>query len=186
VRPTPATVAVLLLVLATLGLMVLTAVTLRPRRLNATVTTQLAPEAQVREREGSARHRKTAVAAPPDRPEIVVAAYYRALGEGRFEVAWQRLTPAVRTAFGGFDHWRAGYRTTLSSLPRGIATERGGTVATVAHELVTADRSPCGPVHRRFAVRWRLVLGAGGWRAASLTAVKRSGPEPEAACAGPS
>ena len=88
----------------------------------------------------------------------------------------------MHEAFGGFEQWRTGYATTVASRPQGIAVERDGSVATVAHELVTEDRSPCGPVRRRFAVRWRLVLGAEGWRAASLTAVKRSGAAPDAVC----
>ena len=121
-----------------------------------------------------------APAAPP--PADVVAAYYRALDARRFQGAWDLLSPTVHEAFGGFEQWRAGFATTVASRPQGIAVERDGSVATVAHELVTEDHSPCGPVRRRFAVRWRLVLGAEGWRAASLTGVKRSGPEPAAAC----
>ncbi|HET8949753.1 MAG TPA: hypothetical protein VFN44_04555 [Solirubrobacteraceae bacterium] len=38
------------------------------------------------------------------------------------------------------------------------------------------------PVRRSFHIRWRLVQAAGGWRAASLEGVKRSGPEPAVAC----
>lgn len=121
-----------------------------------------------------------APAAPP--PADVVTSYYRALDARRFEGAWNSLSPAVQAAFGGFERWRTGYATTLASRPRDIAVERDGSVATIAHELVTEDRSSCGPVRRRFAVRWRLVLGTSGWRAASLTGVKRSGPEPDAAC----
>ncbi len=141
-----------------------------------------APTAQPPAPPPVAAPRETAVAAPVPAPETVVAAYYRALAADRFERAWSTLTPAVQAAFGGFEHWRAGYATTLASRPHGIAVERDGTVATVAHELVTDDRSPCGPVRRRFDVRWRLVLAGGAWRAASLAAVKRSGPEPAAAC----
>ena len=92
------------------------------------------------------------------------------------------MAPEVRTAFGGYEHWRTGYATTVASRPNGIAVEREGPIASIAHELIAEDRSPCGPVRRRFDVRWRLVLAAGGWRVASLSAVKRSGPEPVAAC----
>ena len=126
---------------------------------------------------------EAAVAPAAPEPASVVTAYYRALDARHFDAAWKTLTPAVRTAFGGYEHWRTGYATTLASRPHGIAVEREGPIASVAHELVTDDRSPCGPVRRRFAVRWRLVLDAGAWRAASLTAVKRSGPEPDVACA---
>jgi hypothetical protein len=112
----------------------------------------------------------------------VVTAYYRALEAGRFDAAWKILTPAVRSTFGEFERWRDGYATTLSSSPRDIEVARDGTVATIAHELVTEDRSSCGPVERRFAVRWRLVLAEDGWRAARLSGVKLAGAEPAGAC----
>ena len=123
-----------------------------------------------------------AVTPPPQPPETVVERFYRALDAGRFDAAWTILTPAVRSAFGGFEHWRDGFATTLSNSPRDMEVVREGATATVAHELVTEDRSPCGPIERRFAIRWRLVLAGDGWRAASLEGVKRAGPEPDEAC----
>ena len=225
----PATIAAILLLVAAVSVVALTAVTLRPR----TVTTQLAPgsKPRVHERDPSARRtprrragRRTArpaarrtpeptptpapeqasapvlppeadvppaEKAPPEEaavtpphqpPETVVETFYRALDAGRFDAAWMILTPAVRSAFGGFERWRDGYATTLSNSPRDMEVAREGAVVTVAHELVTEDRSPCGPVRRSFHIRWRLVQAAGGWRAASLEGVKRSGAEPAVAC----
>jgi hypothetical protein len=127
---------------------------------------------------------EAATTPPPQPPETVVQSYYRALDAGRFEAAWTILTPAVRASFGPFENWRAGYETTLSNSPRDIEVASEGSVATIAHELVTEDRSSCGPVERRFAVRWKLVHTDGGWRAAGLTAEKRSGGEPGDACPG--
>jgi hypothetical protein len=127
--------------------------------------------------------REEAVTPPPQPPETVVTTYYRALDAGRFDAAWTILTPAVRSTFGEFERWRDGYATTLSSSPRDIEVARDGAVATIAHELVTEDRSSCGPVERRFAVRWKLVLAEDGWRAASLSGVKLAGSEPAEACA---
>jgi hypothetical protein len=124
-------------------------------------------------------------AAPVVPPETVVETYYRALDAGRFEAAWTILTPAVRASFGPFETWRTGYATTLSNSPRDIEVAHegvGGKSIRIAHELVTEDRSSCGPVQRSFAVRWRLVLTDGGWRATSLTAEKRSGRDPGDAC----
>ena len=229
-NPSPATVAALLMVLAALFLIALTAIVVRPTPQRPVVRTQAAPGSPLRDRERAARRRQrrierevaerkrarpaqtpeptaapappapavapapvvppeaaapreqAAVVPPPQEPEAVVTAYYRALDAGRFNGAWALLTPAVRTSFGDFERWRAGYATTLSNLPRGIAVVRDGPRATVAHELVTEDRSPCGPLRRRFAVRWQLKLAADGWRAASLTAVERPSPEPAAAC----
>ena len=211
-HPSPATIAAILLLVAAVSLVALTAVTLRPR----TVTTQLAPGAKprVHERDPSARRtlrrgagrrtarpaarstpeptatpaparaapQEAAVTPPPQPPETVVETFYRALDAGRFDAAWMILSPAVRSAFGGYERWRDGYATTLSNSPRDMEVAREGAVVTVAHELVTEDRSACGPVRRRFQIRWRLVQSAGGWRAASLEGVKRSGSEPAEAC----
>jgi hypothetical protein len=227
VHPSPASIAAILLLVAALSLVVLTAVTLRPR----TVTTQqLAPGSKPRvherdptarrtERRGAGRRtarpaaRSTPTPAPerasappvlppeadvppeqkapappqeaavtPPPPATVVESFYRALDAGRFDAAWTILTPAVRSAFGGFERWRDGYATTLSNSPRDMEVAREGAVVTVAHELVTEDRSPCGPVERSYRIRWRLVQTGAGWRAASLEGVKRSGPEPAEAC----
>ena len=236
-HPSPATTVSALLLLAALALVVLTAVTLRPR----TVTTQqFAPGSKPRVQGGDPSARRTArrgaerrtarpaarktskptpapttapvtteqvvppeaaqaatpatpaepepapqeaaVTPPPQEPETVVERYYRALDAGRFEDAWTVLTPAVRASFGPFEDWRAGYETTLSNSPRDIEVTGEGDVATIAHELVTEDRSSCGPVERRFGVLWKLVATAEGWRAASLTAEKLAGQEPADAC----
>ena len=210
--PTPASVAALLIVVAALSLILVTTTARSPRpslapesapdrqevrgaqrthrRIERRVEKRRAtpvPDAPVAPPEEivteAAAPEEAAVAPAAPRPADVVAAYYRALDARRFRGAWDSLSPAVRAAFGGFAHWRTGYASTLASRPQGIAVERDGSVAIVAHELVTDDRSPCGPVRRSFAVRWRLELGAEGWRATSLTAVKRSGAEPDAACA---
>jgi hypothetical protein len=127
-------------------------------------------------------HQEAAVTPPPQAPEAVVKSYYRALDARRFKEAWTVLSPAVHAAFGGFERWRDGFATTLSSSPRDIEVAHEGAVASLAHELVTEDRSACGPVRRSFLVRWRLERSGDGWRAASLTGVKRTGPEPAEAC----
>ena len=85
----------------------------------------------------------------------------------RFDAAWTMLSPAVRAAFGGFEQWRDGYATTLLEPPARHRGQRAtGAVATVAHELVTEDRSPCGPVRRPSP-------SAGGW---SLDAAAAGAP----------
>ena len=129
-----------------------------------------------------APRQEAAVTPPAQRPEAVVEAYYRALDARRFREAWTVLSPAVHAAFGGFERWRDGFATTLSNSPRDIEVAREGAAVTLAHELVTEDRSSCGPVRRTFFVRWRLEPDGDGWRAAGLTGVKRAGPEPAEAC----
>lgn len=153
--------------------------TARPAARPTPVPTAL-PEILVTE----APHQETADTPPAQRPEAVVEAYYRALDARRFKEAWTVLSPAVHAAFGGFERWRDGFATTLSSSPRDIELAREGAAVSLAHELVTEDRSSCGPVRRTFRVRWRLEPDGDAWRAASLTGVKTAGPEPAGACAG--
>ena len=87
---------------------------------------------------------EAALAPAAAQPASVVTAYYRALDARSFDGAWETLAPEVRTAFGGFEKWRTGYATTVASRPQGIAVERDGSVATVAHELVTETARPAG------------------------------------------
>jgi hypothetical protein len=85
-------------------------------------------------------------------PADAVRAYYRALDRRDFTAAWRRLSPGVRAGFGGFDTWRAGFSSTLSSLPTAIRVQ-GNVVDLV---LVARDRAACGVLVQRFAVRWQL------------------------------
>ena len=118
-----------------------------------------------------------ASAAPSPAAVGIVRDYYAALDAHRFATAWRRLAAPVQRGFGGFSAWRAGYRTTVSSRPRGIrVTAAGAGALLVRHVLVATDRTPCGTrTTRRFAVRWRLVASGSGWRATSLTAVALPG-----------
>jgi hypothetical protein len=110
-----------------------------------------------------------------------VRTFYAALDAHRFAAAWATLPPSLRASFGGFSHWRAGYRTTLSSRPRQIqvsATADGGLL--VRHVLVATDRTRCGTKTQRFAVRWRLAPRRASWGVVSLAATAL-GPA-ESAC----
>ena len=66
--------------------------------------------------------------------------------------------------------------------PRDIEVTGESAVATIAHELVTEDRSSCGPGRAALRRPLELVATAEGWRAASLTAEKLAGLEPADAC----
>ena len=147
------------------------AVPLRPAARAALAPARPAPPAPAR------------AAAPepePRRPAATVRAYYRALDDRAFGRAWRALAPAVRRGFGGFDRWRAGFAATLSSRPAGLRTVRAGDAWIVAGRLEARDRAACGVLVRRFDVRWRLVRGATGWRAAAVTGSPVAGP---ASCA---
>lgn len=115
-------------------------------------------------------------AVPPARPAAVVRRYYRALDARAFPRAWRLLTPSVRTAFGGFAHWRAGFAATLSSRPIALQTLRAGDERVVVHRLDARDRAACGVLARSFAVRWRLARTAAGWRATALTGTPATAP----------
>jgi hypothetical protein len=111
----------------------------------------------------------------------VVRTFYAALDAHRFAAAWATLPPSLHASFGGFSHWRAGYRTTLNSRPGQIqvtATADGGLL--VRHVLVATDRTRCGTRTQRFAVRWRLAPGRASWGVVSLAATAL-GPA-ESAC----
>jgi hypothetical protein len=123
------------------------------------------------ERTRSVGVRDTRAAGIADDPGRVVTAYYAALDARRFGAAWRTLGPAVRARFGSFAGWRAGYATTRSSRPERLRVTRTGSSATVEHVLAATDRTPCGPVRRRFAVRWTLLAEHGRWTARALTAV---------------
>jgi hypothetical protein len=128
---------------------------------------------------GDARDRSAAGGARGPSPARLVRDYYAALDRGRFALAWRRLAPGVRVAFGGFEAWRLGYGSTLGHRVEGVAVERSGGGATVRHDLVAVDRTPCGgTTERRFAVGWRLERG----RATSLSAVKLAGLDPADSC----
>jgi hypothetical protein len=85
-------------------------------------------------------------------PADAVRAYYRALDRRDFTAAWRRLSPGVQAGFGGFDTWRSGFSSTLSSRPTAIRVQ-GNVVDLV---LVARDRAACGVLVQRFAVRWQL------------------------------
>jgi hypothetical protein len=99
-------------------------------------------------------------------PAAIVRGYYRALDRRDYASAWRLLSPAVRAGFGGFDRWRAGYATTLSSRPTALRVE-GDSVELL---LVARDSAECGVLEQRFAVRWELGASRAGPRASAVTA----------------
>ena len=100
--------------------------------------------------------------------ESFVRAYYRALDEKRFDDAWTSLSPAVRTRFGGFAGWKAGYATTLYSKPRNLTVTAAGSGVTVKHLLIARDTNCSG--ERRFNVTWTLRRVSEQWSVTALTA----------------
>ena len=111
--------------------------------------------------------------------QTFVREYYAALDARQFTAAWQMLSPAVQSGFGGFAGWRKGYARTISQSPGGVTVRPLGAGAGVGLTLLAGDRDACGKtVERRFAVTWRLARTDAGWRATAASARKLSGPEP--------
>ena len=123
--------------------------------------------------------------APPARlaPGEFVRAYYAALDARRFADAWNSLSPAVKSRFGGFAHWRAGYGTTLASVPQDLrVSPASGGAATIRLTLLARDRTSCGkPLERRFAVTGTLARAGTGWTLTRLSAAL-NGPRPADPC----
>jgi len=82
------------------------------------------------------------------------------------EALWDAALAVVRTAFGGFSHWRAGYAGTISSRPQGIVVKTGDGTASVRHVLIAHHRDCTG--EQRFNVTWSLERTSGRWRATRL------------------
>ena len=102
--------------------------------------------------------------APSTDPADFVRGYYDQLNAKRFADAWASLSPAVQASFGGLEHWRNGYRRTISSTPSAFEVDG----SSVTHVLTAHDR---GCPERRFRVRWRLEPAAAGtWTVAALSA----------------
>jgi hypothetical protein len=164
-----------LLLVAAAAAAVLAAGAATPDRARALRAADLAPRAETARAPRATSRRDTTPRAAPS-PTQIVRAYYAALDAGRFARAWARLTPAVRARFGGFDHWRAGYATTLDHVVDAVQTQAGGVVRVT---LTATDRTPCGgTTTRQFAVTWQLHAG----RATALSAAKLAGQDPAAAC----
>ena len=118
----------------------------------------------------AAREAPLVVARPRPSPARAVRAYYRALDRRDFSRAWRALSPTVRTDFGGLERWRAGFATTLASVPSELRVTASSDEATVDHVLTARDRAQCGVLVQRFSVHWRLRRTAGAWRATALSA----------------
>ena len=105
-----------------------------------------------------------------------VRAYYRALDRRDFGDAWRGLSPGIHASFGGFERWRAGFATTLSSTPSALRATVAGDGAAVAHVLTARDSADCGVLVRQFSVQWRLRRTPNGWRAVALIAQPSDAP----------
>ena len=103
-----------------------------------------------------------------DEAKDYVRDYYTALNEQRYDDAWAVLTPAIRSRFGGFEHWKAGYAKTLSSKPKDLVTTLKGDRMVVRLRLAALEEG-C-PIARDYEVTWTLERAAGEWTVTALGA----------------
>jgi hypothetical protein len=99
----------------------------------------------------------TSETSPNDVQEPTVWSFYAALGDKRFDEAYQFLSPAQQ-ASNPFDRWKAGYADTQSIE---VETAPGATPNEVQIKLTSVDSKPGGgTVTRRFTGTWTLIWNA--------------------------
>lgn len=110
----------------------------------------------------------------------VVRAYYASLNDEEFSQAWKRLSSSLRSEMSGFETWRDGYSTTLSTKPTSVrVTELDGDEATVKVQVRSQDEDVCGDtVKQRFAGKWHLSKAGGRWVATDISMRRVAGSPP--------
>jgi hypothetical protein len=136
-----------------------------PRESPASAATPIAGNAGAPDPAGSATE---ASAADADEAEGFVRDYYTAIDEQRYDDAWAMLASAVRSDFGGFARWRAGYAKTQSNAPNDLSTTLRGD-RTIVQLRLSALEQGC-PIARDYSVTWTLERAAGEWTATSVRA----------------
>jgi hypothetical protein len=110
----------------------------------------------------------------------VVRTYYSDIDSGDYHGAWHRLAPFVRSSFGGYETWRAGYKTTTSTSVIRVGIKRLGRQDAALRVTVKAsDTDVCGSeVKQRFRGSWQLERHGHSWIATNIRMSKVSGDEP--------
>ena len=94
---------------------------------------------------------------PNDAQELTVSAFYAAVSNRQYDVAYEFYSPAFQ-ARNPFDQWKAGYANTQSIE---VETSPGATPGEVQILLTAVDRRPGGgTVTQRFKGTWTLVWSA--------------------------
>jgi hypothetical protein len=124
-------------------------------------------------------HEKPTTAAAED----LIRHFYRLLNSGQYERAWTFLPAAVRAEAGAFQHWKAGYRTTLSSNPQNLVVESsgaGGRTIVIGLELhaIAVDACSGDRVPLLYTGRWIMRVSDGGWDPQSIAFHQVSGGSP--------
>ncbi len=109
----------------------------------------------------------------------VVRGFYAAIDDEQFLRAWSRLSPDLQSQFGGYEQWKAGYESAVSSEVEGAvgrALDAQGDRVDVRLSLRAVDVDACSRrVAQRFEGTWRLSRSSGLWRAQRISMRKTGG-----------
>ena len=101
-------------------------------------------------------------------PREAVSRYYHAVDARRFSKAWSCLRTASRNAFGGYAHWRAGYRhTRYTRLVSTSTTDQGAGLGHVRFTVDTCRVAGSNAILERVSGTWFAEDGPSGWRIGS-------------------
>jgi hypothetical protein len=116
---------------------------------------------------------------PPDATEIV-RSYYELVNAGDYRTAWDVLPNAVQVESGGFEQWRQGYATTISTRARNLDLSASSEdEAVVTLDVFATDRDACGDrIDQEFSGRWSLRKEGDSWLAEDIDIEKVSGGTP--------
>ncbi len=112
--------------------------------------------------------------------EVFIRHYFDDLTDRRHGQAWAQLSPRVQVDFGGYESWKDGYATTISSAPSefSVTSESAGEVA-VSFDLLSKDIDACGDqVAQVFSGNWTLRREAGRLTVADAEFEKVAGDDP--------
>ena len=114
--------------------------------------------------------------------KALVRRFYALLNTGRYESAWNLVPTSVRNEAGGFENWKAGYRTTVSSQPENVTVQSlgsdGNTIVLGLH-LHAVDVDACSDrVSQEFAGTWTLHAAGEQWNPTSIVFKKIAGGTP--------
>lgn len=116
-----------------------------------------------------------------ERAVSLVRHFYILLNTHQYTRAWDLVPTQVRAAAGGFEQWKAGYRTTVTSRPEDIMVEGSGMrSAVVALDLHATDIDACTArrVPQVFSGTWHLRVVDGAWEPQSTSFHKVAGETP--------
>lgn len=125
-------------------------------------------------------HQPAAPAVPFDHRESAegfVRSFYQRVTRRRFRQAWRMLSARLRSQFGSYSRWRAGYRRSLGTRLNLARARWNGSVGVVTVAIRARDRDACsGRVIRQFfRGRWTLARRGGQWRASRIRMRKVGG-----------